>query len=126
VRRKERGTIRVHAVDANGRGTADDDWNVTWAADRPGSGDCGAMVGIVIPDDGRFELPCPSGGSTIAGQEWEDSPAGWANIGSGHVVVFEGTSADIEISGTPLTSHHKHTRAGRREPDRPFARLERT
>ena len=97
---QERGTVNVHVVDAKGRDATDLDWNVEWTPDRPGGGDCGEMVGIAIPDDGRFDLACAPGGWTIAIQE-RGGDTGWTDIGTGHVVVPEGGNVDLEIRVRP-------------------------
>jgi hypothetical protein len=94
---KERGTIHIAVVGPDGRGTGGFDWNVAWTPDRPGGGDCGEMVGIAIPEDGRFDLACAPGGWTIAIQQG-GGDTGWTNIGAGHVVVPEGGDVDLEIS----------------------------
>lgn len=96
----ERGTIHMHVVRPDGKGTADLDWNVAWTPDRPGGGDCGEMVGIAIPEDGRFDLACAPGGWTIAIQE-RGGDTGWTDIGTGHVVVPEGGDVNLEITVQP-------------------------
>jgi hypothetical protein len=97
---KERGTIHITVVGPDGKGTTGEGWNVAWTPDRPGSGDCGEMVGIEIPPDGRFDLACAPGGWTIAIQEG-GGDAGWTDIGSGHVMVPEGAQVDLAIAVRP-------------------------
>lgn len=94
-----RGTVQGTVVTAAGAHPGRNDYMLAWTPDRPGSGDCGSMVGEGVPEDGRFELPCAPGGWTIAVQQSVGD--GWVDIGRGHVVVPPGGEVELRITLDP-------------------------
>jgi hypothetical protein len=94
-----RGTIEGTVRTSDGKAPGENGLDLRWKADTADRRDCGSGVGLGVPADGLFTLPCAPGGWTI----WLAAALadGWTDVGGAHVVLPPGGTVKLLITLKP-------------------------